>query len=85
LSVFWSGFIKPAFGEIYTFTAHVNDALRLWVGSELLIDKFENEVDNADGYVEFSATRVLKADQLVAIKIKYRASFGRAIPNLLPS
>jgi hypothetical protein len=83
--VFWLGFIKPAFGEIYTFMAHVNDALRLWVGSELFTDKFENEVDNADGYVEFSATRVPKVDQLVANKIEYPVSFGRAISNFLPS
>ena len=83
VSIRWTGFIKPAFGEIYTFTAHVNDALRLWVGSELLIDEFENEVDDTDGYVEFSATsQALKADQLVEIKIEYRENRGSGMIRL---
>ena len=86
VSIRWYGYIKPAFDEVYTFTAHVNDALKLWVGNELLIDEYENEVDdNSDGeYVVFSATsnEALTAGQLVPIKIEYRENRGSAMLHL---
>lgn len=84
VSVRWTGYIKPAFNEVYTFTAHVNDGLRLWIGDELLIDKFDNEVDVKNEYVEFSASTVdaLKPDQLVAVKVEYRENRGSALIRL---
>jgi len=86
VSVRWTGYIKPAFDEVYTFTAHVNDALKLWIGDELLIDEYENEVDESSGgeYSVFSATTKedLKADQLVLIKIEYRENRGLAMIQL---
>ena len=84
VSVRWTGYIKPAFTEVYTFTAHVNDALRLWVGDELLIDDFENEVDDNDQYIQISATTAaaLNADELVAVKIEYRENRGSALIRL---
>ena len=84
VSIRWTGYIKPAFSETYTFTAHVNDALRLWVGDELLIDEYENEVNDLDEHVEFSASTNddLKANQLVAIKIEYRENRGSAMIRL---
>ena len=84
ISIRWTGYIKPVFDEIYTFTAHVNDALRLWVGSELLIDEFEHEVNDTDKYVVFSATTIdiLKADQLVEIKVEFRENRGQGMIKL---
>ncbi len=84
VSVRWTGYIRPVFNEVYTFTSHVNDALRLWVGDELLIDEFENEVDDIEEYAEISATTTsaLNADQLVAIKIEYRENRGTALFRL---
>jgi len=73
VSVRWTGYINLAFNEVYTFTVHVNDALKLWVGDELLIDEYENDVDEgADEYSVFSATtkEALKADQLVSTHCK---------------
>ena len=77
-SIRWTGYIQPAFDEVYTFTVYVNDGLKLWVGDELLIDEYENEVDDSvDGYAEFSATtsNALTANQLVAMKIEYQEKF----------
>ncbi|KAL7537092.1 hypothetical protein ACHAXR_007581, partial [Thalassiosira sp. AJA248-18] len=84
VSIRWTGYIIPAFNETYTFTAHVNDAVRLWIGDELLIDEYENEVDDLAEYNEFSASteNALKANQLVAIKIEYRENRGSAMIRL---
>ena len=84
VSVRWTGYIKPAFNETYKFTAHVNDALRLWIDDELLIDEYEKEVDDFDEYVEFFANteHAMKADQLVSIKIEYRENRGSAMIRL---
>ena len=86
VSVRWTGYIKPAFDEVYSFTVRVNDALKLWIGDELLIDEYENEVDEAssDKYTVFSTTtnEALKADQLVPIKIEYRENRGLAMIQL---
>ena len=92
VSVRWNGYIKPAFSEIFTFTAHVNDALRLWIGDELLIDDFDNEVNDDEVeegaersvFAEFSASTAhpLQANQLVAVKIEYRENRGSAMIRL---
>ena len=38
ISVRWSGYLRPAFSEEYTFHVQVNDGARLWVdGVQLLV------------------------------------------------
>eukprot|EP00970_Alexandrium_tamarense_P002964 scaffold427_cov103-Alexandrium_tamarense.AAC.19 len=84
VSVRWTGLIKPSFDEVYTFTAHVNDALRLWIGDELLIDEYDNEVSDEDDFVEYSVvtSSSLRANQLVEIKVEYRENRGTAMIRL---
>jgi len=90
VSIRWTGYIKPSFNEKYTFTTHVNDALRLWVNGVQLLDVFDNEVDeleevdNGIAYATYSATteNALEASQLVAIKIEYRENRGSAMMRL---
>lgn len=42
----WTGFAQPAFSERYIFTMEANDGARLWVGDQLMFDKFD-EVGNS--------------------------------------
>eukprot|EP00804_Cyclotella_cryptica_P021433 CCRYP_005783-RA/>CCRYP_005783-RA protein AED:0.00 eAED:0.00 QI:831/1/1/1/1/1/3/2372/6166 len=84
VSIRWTGFIKPSFGEFYTFTVRVNDAVRLWIGNDLLIDEYESEVDDEHEFAEFyaSTTNAFVANQLVDIKIEYRENRGAAMIRL---
>ncbi|KAL9189871.1 hypothetical protein ACHAXT_009546 [Thalassiosira profunda] len=84
VSVRWTGYVKPSFDEVYSFTTHVNDGVRLWIGNDLLIDAYDNEVDDADEYAVFSAntTATLRANQLTAIKIEFRENRGMAVMRL---
>jgi hypothetical protein len=85
ISVRWTGYVQPAFDEVYTFSALVNDGARLWVGGQLLFDNYENEVTDADGFAEISGTTTssMKANQLVEIKLEYRENTGSAHVKLL--
>jgi hypothetical protein len=39
-SVRWSGYIKPAYSQIYTFFVEHDDGARLWVNNQLIIDQW---------------------------------------------
>src|SRR5688500_1685621 len=39
-AVRWTGKLRPAFTETYTFHVTADDGVRLWVGGELLIDRW---------------------------------------------
>ena len=43
IGVRWTGYIKPAFTQVYKFYAHANDGTKVWVNGELLIDEFESQ------------------------------------------
>jgi copper chaperone CopZ len=70
-SVRWTGYIKPSFDETYTFKADVNGDLKLWIENELIID---HQHDKDSEYIKVSNTTsdVLKANQLIRIKIEHR-------------
>jgi len=49
VSIEWNGFIKPLHSEEFTFEAHFNDGLRLWVNDQLLIDSLVDVEDDLLG------------------------------------
>ena len=85
VSVRWTGFLRPSFDERFTFHAQVNDGARLFVDGELLFDAFENEVEDAAGYAEFSGTtsEPLLAGALVDVTMEWRETTGNAVARLL--
>jgi predicted esterase len=57
-SVRWTGYVKPAFGETYTFYTTADDGVRLWVNGQKVIDRWTDRASlpgdaNNDGVVDF--------------------------------
>jgi hypothetical protein len=73
----WSGQIKPAYSETYTFYTTSDDGVRLWVDGELIID---NWTDHAP--TENSGTITLTARQLYDIRMEYYENGGGAMARL---
>jgi hypothetical protein len=86
ISVRWSGYIEPAFTQIYTFYAQVNDGIKLWIDEELIIDSFESTVNDTDvlGYLELNGvtSKSLVGGRLYKIKIEYRENTGPGVMKL---
>jgi outer membrane protein assembly factor BamB len=80
ISVRWTGYVLPTFSEVYDFSITVNDGVRLWVDDYLIIDQYENEVDDSDGSIVFTASTAstLFANQLSSIKVEFRENTGIA-------
>ena len=80
ISVRWEGYLLPSFSEVYEFSFTVNDGVRLWVDDVLLIDSFENDMEESGDSTIFTAksATALIADQLTSIKIEYRENTGVA-------
>ena len=78
ISVRWTGYLLPAFSEIYQISLAVNDGVRVWIDGQLVIDAFENEVEDSASAAVFSAyvNTSFVANQLVAVKIEYRENTG---------
>jgi len=85
ISIRWSGYIRPAFSEQYTFHVQVNDGARLWVDNVQLFDAFEAEVEDAAQFAEYSySTNVtLVAGRLYDILLEYRENKGSAFAKLM--
>jgi len=95
VSIRWVGYIRPAFSEELNLILEINDGVRLFLDGMLLIDAFEDRVDEDEGassndydmpafstYSAQSATSLV-ADQLYEIKIEFRESTGGAVARLL--
>jgi len=69
-SIRWTGYIKPSFDEIYSFSAYANGDFWLWIGDELIFDHHHEGRE----YIEVSGrtSNALKANQLIDIKIEHR-------------
>lgn len=80
ISIRWSGYILPAFSEVYTFIVTVDDGARLWIDDVLLLDEFNNTVPDGSAPSVFTAVTPfpLVASQLSSIKIEYRENTGAA-------
>lgn len=62
----WQGFVKPRYSELYTFHAHADDGVRVWVNNVLVIDQWQ-----AAGSNVWTGTVALDADKLYQIVVEY--------------
>jgi hypothetical protein len=76
-SIRWTGKIKPAYSETYTFTTHADDGIRLWIDHKLIIDDW-----NIHPPAEQSETIALSASRKVDIQVEYFNHKGGAAAQL---
>ena len=65
-SVRWIGWVQPRYTETYTFHTICDDGVRLWIGGELLVDKW---IDQAA--TEWTGSIALVANQMVEVRMEY--------------
>ena len=71
VSVRWTGFLKPAFSERYTFSALTEQYIAVWIQGELVLDKRESRcVKSCSFSIE------LEDGELYSIRIDYYVSRG---------
>ncbi len=73
-SVRWTGYVKPANSQTYTFYLAADDGCRLWVNGVKLIDDWAFNTTNS----ERSATIALSANTLYSIRVEYLENSGWA-------
>ena len=73
----WTGRVKPANSETYTFYTTSDDGVRLWVDGRLIID---NWTDHAP--TENQGTITLTAGQLYDVRMEYYERGGGAVAKL---
>jgi hypothetical protein len=73
----WSGEVKPAYSETYTFYTTSDDGVRLWVDDKLIVD---NWTDHAP--TENQGTITLAAGQLYDVRMEYYERGGGAVAKL---
>jgi hypothetical protein len=85
ISVRWSGFVRPAFSEQYTFELRINDGARLWVDGVQLLDAWEDDLLTSASYKTHKVTTsvALVADRLYDILLEYRENKNHAVAKLL--
>ena len=77
-SIRYTGRLKSPKTGFYTFSARVDDGIRVWVGEELVINNWQlNDVGYSDGTIE------MKADTFYDIKIEYFNALNEAELRLL--
>ena len=76
-TVVWSGQVEAQFSEPYTFTTVTDDGVRLWVGNQLLIDKWVFQ-----GPTEYYGSILLTAGHRYNIEMAYFQGGGGAIAEL---
>ncbi|MBN1479993.1 hypothetical protein EH223_18855 [candidate division KSB1 bacterium] len=74
----WTGYIEPRYSETYIFEADADDGMRLWIDNQLLLEKWINTHNAAQGNVQEtdgpSATEgkiMLQAGRKYAIRVDY--------------
>lgn len=73
----WTGQIEPRYSEEYTFIAHCDDGVRLWIDGKLIIDKWR-----AREASDWTATIPLQAGRKYDFKMEYFHSYGRSRARL---
>jgi hypothetical protein len=63
-SVRWTGKIKPAYSEVYTFTAHFDDACKIYIDGNLILDH--------SSLGTFTATYAMEADRLYDFQVDFQ-------------
>lgn len=77
-SIRYTGRLTSPRTGLYTFSARVDDGIRVWVGETLVINNWQlNDVGYSDGTIE------MKADQFYDIKIEYFNALNEAELRLL--
>ncbi|WP_379154441.1 glycosyl hydrolase [Paenibacillus sp. sgz5001063] len=77
-SVRWTGKIKSAYSEKYTFTASSDDGIRVWIGGMLVIDSWKKQSGvSREGSIQ------LKAGTSYDIKVEYYENHGDASIRLM--
>ncbi|MBL9117647.1 MAG: PQQ-dependent sugar dehydrogenase [Verrucomicrobiaceae bacterium] len=77
-SVRWRGRILAPVTGLYTFATETDDGVRLWVDSQLLIDKWINQ-----GTTRYTGAISLTAGQLYEVEMHYFDNFGGALARLM--
>ncbi len=77
-SVRWTGQVRAAYSETYTFITQSDDGVRLWVNGEPLIDNWTDHPVQAD-----RGTITLEAGQKYDIRLEYYENQGEAVCRLL--
>jgi RHS repeat-associated protein len=77
-SVRWSGQVRPAYSETYTFYAAADEGVRLWVNGQLIIDNWTNQTP-----AESSGSITLVAGQKYDLKLEVTDHGGDASARLL--
>ena len=74
----WTGYIRPDHSEEYTFEAVADDAVRVWIGDELIINNWKNVPEHVSSQVmdtDLTETNTgeigLQADHMYPIRIEY--------------
>ena len=77
-SIRYTGRLKSPKTGFYTFSARVDDGIRVWIGEELVINNWQlNDVGYSDGTIEMTA------DKFYDIKIEYFNALNEAELRLL--
>jgi len=75
-SVRWTGLIQPRYTEVFTFSAEVDDGIRLWIDDLLIVNFWSLKSAIVDG------TIALMKDTMYSIKLEYRDVQGNATIRL---
>jgi len=76
VSIRWTGYIKPAYAEIYTFTISSDDGSRLYIDNTLVFDHYLDDAGTFSGTHDWSAAT--DTNLLYPITIEYRENTGTA-------
>lgn len=76
-SVRWIGQVQPRYSETYTFYTVSDDAVRLWVNSQNIVDNWTDH-----GSTEDKGTISLTAGQMYNIKMEFRDNAVGAVAKL---
>jgi len=72
----WEGKLRPAFSEVYTFSATADNGIRVWVDNTLVLNRW------TQGTQPVSGTIALQKNQLVNIKVEFFEGWGAAYVTL---
>jgi hypothetical protein len=83
-SVRWTGFVKPAFTETYTFETSTDDGTRLWVNGVQLVNNWVNQGPNGvcNAAAQYSGSIALTAGVKYSITMEYYENGGGAAAKL---
>lgn len=73
----WTGQVRAAYSERYTFTVQADNSARLWVNGQLLIDQWNAKSVNASGKI------TLEAGRLNDVILQFSENTGSARVKLL--